>query len=104
MKQIEAKIGAYALIILAIALGIFVGVEGFLFILVIGALSVLSYYLYVMPTRNSSLLKLIKVFANVFLNIFLFPLLVMSWTVRPYKKFIEEYEKRSSASRNPERR
>ena len=94
-KQIELKIGAYALAGSGIALGIFVGVDGILYALIVCGLSALSYYLYTMPTRNSTLLWLTKVTSNMILNIFLFPLLVMSWTIGPYKKFIERYEERN---------
>jgi hypothetical protein len=94
-KQIELKIGAYALAGTGIALGIFVGVDGILFALIIWVLSIVSYYLYTMPAGNSTLLWLIKLTANIILNIFLLPLLVMSWTIQPYKKFIEKYEERN---------
>jgi hypothetical protein len=93
-KQRELKIGTYALVGSGIALGIFVGADGIVFALIVGVLSIVSYYVYTMPTRNSTLLWIIKLTANVILNIFLIPLLVMSWTMRPYRKFMEKREGR----------
>lgn len=90
----ELIIGACVLAVAGTMLGIFAGMEGLLYALIVCVLSAASYYLYIMPTSQSALLRFVKFFANMFFNIHLIPLLVMSWTLRPYKRYIELHEER----------
>jgi hypothetical protein len=98
--QRELKIGACVLAGAGTAFGVLVGMEGILYALIICVLSIASYYLYTMPTRHSTFLWFIKVPANIIFNIHLLPLLVMSWTIRPYKRHIELHEERERLRQN----
>lgn len=90
--QKELIIGAFTLAAAATELAIVFGWESILYSLIICILSAASYYLYTMPTRHSRLLLFIKIAGNAVFNIFLFPLLVMSWTLLRYKKPVEKHE------------
>jgi hypothetical protein len=95
----EHKIG---ILMLLSFIAIFITVAGFDFLLVaayLAGLGVLAIFLYSFKAKGPKSFYLLKVPLNIICNAFLLVLLLKSWTMRGFKKDLEQLEEQTGKER-----